>query len=64
MQAVTAAWVLQGRAAGLGGTREVHEFGGARLPYRVRAAQVSVEGCSPRGQPLLGVCWWLSLIHI
>ena len=55
MQAVTAAWVLQGRGVGLGATREAHEFGGAGLPYRVREAQVSVEGCPPRGLALVGV---------
>ena len=58
MQAVTAAWVPQGRGMGLGATREAHEFGGARLPYRLRGAQVSVEGCPPRGLAVVGVCWW------
>jgi len=53
VQAVTAAWVLQGRGVGLGATREAHEFGGAGLPYRVREAQVSVEGCPLRGLALV-----------
>ena len=70
MQAVTAAWVPQGRGMGLGATREGREFDCVLLPYRACGAQVSVRvvrradnplsliHISERGQPLVGVCWW------